>query len=160
VRAMIQTMIQALELKVPPPVAGSLAAGLAWAVASLLPVPALAAWWQHVAGPLALLGMAVCVSAFMSFGNARTTINPLRPDRTSTLVTSGAYQFSRNPMYVGMVLTMMGWALYLLSLPALVVPLLLAAYLHRFQILPEERVLSQLFGDAYQSYARDVRRWL
>jgi protein-S-isoprenylcysteine O-methyltransferase Ste14 len=77
-----------------------------------------------------------------------------------SLVTGGIYRYTRNPMYVGLVFVLVGWAAFLASLWTLVGPLACALYLQRFQIEPEERVLGERFGAAYADYAASVRRWL
>lgn len=104
--------------------------------------------------------LAVDISGVVAFLRARTTVNPLRPDKASTLVTGGIFRRTRNPMYLGMAMLLVGWAVYLanpltlLGIPAFV------AYLNRFQIAPEERALEQRFGADYRGYRARVRRWL
>lgn len=150
----------ALELKLPAPLLGFTAFVAAWIIGGLLPAATLPAWWQHIAGPLALAGAFISAAGFVSFWRARTTINPLRPDRASRLVTTGVYRFSRNPMYLGLTITLVGWALYLLSLPALLAPVAFVLCIHRFQVLPEERILAERFGIDYEHYRDRVPRWI
>jgi protein-S-isoprenylcysteine O-methyltransferase Ste14 len=76
------------------------------------------------------------------------------------MVTTGIYRFSRNPMYVGFALVLVGWACFVANLVAMLLVLAFVVYLNRFQIEPEERVLSARFGDEYRTYLRAVRRWL
>jgi protein-S-isoprenylcysteine O-methyltransferase Ste14 len=91
---------------------------------------------------------------------ARTTPNPLTPDKTRSLVTTGLYRISRNPMYLGLLLMLIGWALYLGSVsPLLLLPLFVFT-LNKMQIEPEERLLKEKFGEGYIKYQRRVRRWL
>jgi len=73
---------------------------------------------------------------------------------------AGIYRFTRNPMYVGLALVLLGWAALLSSPWALLGPLVFVLYINRFQIAPEERVLSAKFGAAYTEYIARVRRWL
>jgi len=113
-----------------------------------------------VALSLAAIGQCISVGGMVSFRRAKTTINPFNPTAASSLVTSGVYRFTRNPMYVGLVLTLFGWAVFLSSWPSLVLLPLFVLYLNRFQIKPEERVLSCLFGAEYVAYRERVRRWL
>jgi len=95
-----------------------------------------------------------------SFQKAKTTFNPLKPDAASSLVASGIYRVSRNPMYVGFLLVLTGWAMWLSHpLPFLFLPIFVG-YMNRFQISPEERVLSAKFGEEYDTYKQSVRRWL
>ena len=87
-------------------------------------------------------------------------MNPTKPDGTSALVVSGVYRLSRNPMYVGALFALGGWAAFLSHpLPVLFLPVFVA-YMDRFQIAPEERVLSSKFGTEYETYKKSVRRWL
>ncbi|MEB0160908.1 isoprenylcysteine carboxylmethyltransferase family protein, partial [Pseudomonas sp. AH2 (2023)] len=90
---------------------------------------------------------------------SRTTVNPLRPDKAAALVSGGVYRVTRNPMYVGMMLLLVAWAVYLDSAWVLAGPVAFVAYITRFQIAPEERVLRAKFAD-FDAYAARVRRWL
>jgi protein-S-isoprenylcysteine O-methyltransferase Ste14 len=96
----------------------------------------------------------------MAFRRQRTTINPLHPEKTSSLVTGGIYRISRNPMYVGMALLLLAWAVYLESPAALLGIGAFIAYITRFQIIPEESLLSRHFGAEFENYRQRVRRWL
>jgi protein-S-isoprenylcysteine O-methyltransferase Ste14 len=109
---------------------------------------------------LALAGALVALAGVVAFRRQETTVNPLTPSESSSLVASGIYRFSRNPMYLGFVLALLGWAAFLgnwvsaLLLPAFV------AYMSRFQIQPEERALAERFGPEFIAYSQSVRRWL
>jgi protein-S-isoprenylcysteine O-methyltransferase Ste14 len=153
--------LQWLELKLPPPLLAGLTGGAMWLAAR--PLPALALDWpgqQAVAVALALAGGLLDLSAAIAFFRARTTINPLNPDNTSAMVTGGVYRFSRNPMYLGLLLMLSGWAVSLAHpLVWLGLPLFMLS-LTRLQILPEERILSEKFGAHYAAYAAAVRRWI
>lgn len=110
---------------------------------------------------LVAVGLSFDLSGLLAFRASRTTINPLRPERASSLVTGGVYQITRNPMYVGMLFLLLALGLYLAHWPALLLgPLAYVLYLNRFQIAPEERVLLGLFGEEYRAYTGRVRRWL
>ncbi|MFP5406472.1 MAG: methyltransferase family protein, partial [Gammaproteobacteria bacterium] len=86
--------------------------------------------------------------------------NPTRPGAASSLVLGGPYRFSRNPMYLGVLLVLVGWAVYLSNVLAFVVLPLFVLYLNRYQIAPEERALSARFGASFDEYRKSVRRWL
>lgn len=150
-----------LELRVPPPAVALLAAGLMWAIARALPglhleIPA-SRW---IALALAVPGLLLDIVGVLTFWRAGTTVNPLRPRTVSTLVTGGVYRWTRNPMYLGWIPILAGWAVYLEHPLALVVIPLFVAYLTRFQIGPEERILRERFGEAFERYASAVPRWL
>jgi protein-S-isoprenylcysteine O-methyltransferase Ste14 len=108
---------------------------------------------------LACIGQAISISGMMAFRRAKTTINPLKPSSASSLVQDGVYRFTRNPMYLGLLVSLAGWAVYLGHvLPALGLPLF-AWYVTRFQIKPEERILASIFGEQFTEYTHRVRRW-
>ena len=109
---------------------------------------------------LALAGGAIALAGSLEFKRARTTVNPFKPESSTALVTSGIYRFTRNPMYVGLALLLLGWSAFLCSAWALFGPVIFVLYINRFQITPEERVLSAKFGAAYAEYTTRVRRWL
>lgn len=150
-----------LELKVPPPVVVLVAAALMWLASSLVaPLAVPSGVRASIAVVLACLGAAIDVVAIVTFRRASTTVHPMKPQRAATLVTSGVFRISRNPMYLGLVLYLVAWAVYLSNwLAALFVPLFVL-YLNRFQIAPEERVLESLFGEKYATYKESVGRWL
>ena len=146
---------------IPPPLVAALAAGLMWAVAWALPGLALelpAAPW--IGASLAAAGLLVEMAGVLEFLRRKTTVNPMRPERASALVTGGVYRWTRNPMYLGWLPILTGWAIYLQHPPALAGVPLFALYLTRFQIIPEERAMEAKFGDAFRAYRRRVRRWL
>jgi protein-S-isoprenylcysteine O-methyltransferase Ste14 len=98
--------------------------------------------------------------AMLSFWKVHTTVNPMKPSSTSSLVTSGIYHFTRNPMYLGLLFILIGWALYLANVLAFLFLPAFILYMNRFQIEPEERALTALFGQEFFEYASRVRRWL
>jgi protein-S-isoprenylcysteine O-methyltransferase Ste14 len=160
-----------LELKIPPPVVG-LACALAMKGIAVLATPSTAALPATGAGPgswpalrvaavaLVVLGLAIDVAGVLSFRRARTTINPLKPANSSALVTSGVYRLTRNPMYLGMAVLLTAWSAWLGTPWALPGVVAFVAYITRFQILPEERVLAGRFGAEFATYRARVRRWI
>ncbi|MEO8204139.1 MAG: isoprenylcysteine carboxylmethyltransferase family protein [Betaproteobacteria bacterium] len=152
--------MHALELKVPPPAVGLTVAAAMWAIASVTPARLALPNPGTIATVLALVGLAFDMTGLVAFMRAKTTINPLRPGNSTALVTSGVYRITRNPMYSGMLFMLLGWAVYLDSPWALLGPLAFVLYINRFQIVPEERVLQELFGDQFTRYKERVRRWL
>ena len=149
-----------LESKVPPPALVVVMAAfmwlLTWATPSLhFDVP----WHNGLAVVLVSVGFITGTSGVVTFRKAKTTVNPLRP-HASSLVTSGIYAISRNPMYLGGLTMLLGWAIFLSNPLALLFLPVYVLYLNRFQIAPEERVLTSLFGQAYVTYQARARRWL
>ncbi len=148
-----------LDLKIPPVVTGAVTAIGMWLVSRTLPTLAFAPL-RVVAAGLGLVGVAITALAVLSFWRARTTVNPMKPSSTSFLVTSGIYGFTRNPMYLGMLFVLVGWALYLANVLAFLFLPTFILYMNRFQIEPEERALTSLFGREFVEYASQVRRWM
>lgn len=149
------------EHRVPPPVIDATFALAMWATARLL--PGLSADWPGrivLSVALALAGVLLALAGVVSFRRHRTTVNPLKPQAASALVSTGAYAFTRNPMYLGMLVVLVAWGLYLSNLAAAVLVPLFVPCLNRLQILPEERVLRAKFGAAFDAYAARVRRWI
>ena len=150
-----------LELKIPPPVVAVLVGTGMW-FASPYPVPPEFPFLLRLVAfiVIALAGGGIALAGDLAFKRASTTINPFRPQNTTALVTTGVYRRTRNPMYVGLTLVLLGWAAFLVSAWALLGPVVFVLYITRFQIAPEERVLSAKFGAEYAAYRSRVRRWL
>lgn len=153
--------MKALELKVPPLLLVLLVGGLMWAASVLLAQLNFAFKARLIiAGCLLISGFVVILSAVVSFRRASTTVNPVAPELTSSIVTTGIYRYSRNPMYLGFLLVLAAWAVMLSHILAFVLLPAYVVYMNRYQIRPEERVLKKKFGPAFQNYKASVRRWL
>ena len=132
-----------------------------WAISLVAPALEVPAFIRVAAAvTIALAGGGFSLAGIISFRRARTTVNPMKPETTSSLVCSGIYGVTRNPMYVGLLFILIAWALFLSSAWALLGPLAFVLYMNRFQIAPEERVLSAMFATGYSAYKSSVRRWL
>ena len=153
--------MDAVELKVPPLVLVLVLALAMWFAAMQLPSLAFTLPWRHgLAVTVSGVGILFLLAGIYAFQKAKTTLNPTKAAAASSVVASGIYRVSRNPMYVGFLLALTGWATFLSHpLPFLLLPVFVA-YMNRFQISPEERVLSAKFGDEYDTYKESVRRWL
>ena len=150
-----------LENRIPPPLVGLVVALLMWLLARWLPATGLPPAVRYGAGTAVLIaGICFSLPAVRSFRRAGTTLNPVKIEDASDLVTGGIYRISRNPMYVGVTLVLCAWCIFLDCLWTLVGPAVFVAYVTRFQILPEERALAVKFGERYREYRRHVRRWL
>ena len=153
--------MSSLELKVPPPAVALLFGFLMWLVTSRVasvevPLGARLA----VALLFASIGLVFGVSAMVSFSRERTTMNPTKPAASSSLVITGPFRFTRNPMYLSLLLYLLAWAVYLSNFVAVLFLPVFVLYINQFQIKPEERVLFSLFGPEYAAYKERVRRWL
>jgi protein-S-isoprenylcysteine O-methyltransferase Ste14 len=150
-----------LELRVPPVAVVSVAALCMWLLARWTPGLEWGRYWRLGTAVLLLAtGIVIAVAGVLEFRRARTTVNPTTPQATSSMVRSGIYRHTRNPMYLGMLLVLAAWAAWLANPAACVVLPLFMLYLNRFQIEPEERFLAGLFAGEFDAYRRSVRRWL
>lgn len=105
-------------------------------------------------------GLLIDLWSLYLFIKSKTTFHPLKLEETAHMVTSGMYRVSRNPMYLGMLLLLIGWAILLGSLsPFLIAPLFVLVINHQ-QIRHEEVVLLDKFGQEYKEYKEKVRRWI
>ena len=105
------------------------------------------------------LGGVVGLSAVIQFVRAGTTLDPKHPEKSTELVVTGVYNFSRNPMYLGLLLFLLAWGLHLGNAFNTILAALFVAYMNRFQIAAEEEVLEKKYGAAYRTYCTLVRRW-
>ncbi len=150
----------ALELKLPPPLVTVLVALLIYGGQRITPSSlsvSVAPGWALLPLGVSLL---LAVMAVAHFFRAGTTVHPHCPEKSSCLVAHGVYRFSRNPMYLSLLLILIAWSMYLGWLLAPLGWALFLFWITRFQILPEERMLKRLFGQEYSSYCQRVRRWL
>jgi protein-S-isoprenylcysteine O-methyltransferase Ste14 len=150
-----------LELKIPPVALVFLMAALMWLVSWAMP----AFGFEFPSGDVlavsvAFAGAIISGLGIVSFRQARTTVNPMKPDSTSSLVVSGVYRLTRNPMYLGFLLVLLGWAIFLSNALAFVFLPVFIVYMNRFQIEPEEKALHSLFGPQFVMYTLRARRWL
>jgi len=150
-----------LETKVPPPIVALLVGAAMWTAVHYAPTAQLRPQWRMFkAGALFALGVAVSILGVTAFRRARTTVNPVTPEAATSIVTAGIYSYTRNPMYVGLTSILLGWAAWLWVPWVTLGPLAFILYIARFQIIPEERVLSSKFGRDYLEYSQRVRRWI
>ena len=154
-------ILSALELKLSPVMTALVLAAAMWFIArhsAGFPLPAGARWAASLL--LVAAGAAVGLAGVRTFRSARTTVNPYRPHASSTLVTSGVYRYTRNPMYLGLMLGLAGWGVCLVNPWSFLLGLAFVPFMNRFQIRPEERALEQSYGEDFRAYCRKVRRWL
>lgn len=112
-----------------------------------------------IAVVIGLLGSALILAGAIAFRIAKTTVNPMQPSNASTIVSKGVYAISRNPMYVGFLLILLCWAIFLSNILSFAGLPAFVWYMNRYQIIPEERALRAKFGDEYLAYTKKVRRW-
>ena len=151
-----------MHLKVPPAALAVLVVILMVALRSVLPQFTYALPYKEVVAVLlGVVGIFVAVAGVYAFRRLKTTVNPIRPGTATSLVIDGIYRWTRNPMYLGIVLCLIACGIYLANVVALlVVPAAFVIYMNVFQIKPEEEALALIFGEAYVKYQASVRRWL
>ena len=149
-----------LNLKVPPAVVFLCCIGLIWLLNYLMPDASLLNVHRWITRLLLAIGGLIALAGVIQFQRQSTTVNPHRPDNTSSLVNTGIYSVSRNPMYLGMLILLVAYLLRTGQPAGLLVLLLYVLYMTRFQIKPEEKVMEQTFGEAYKTYRQRVRRWI
>lgn len=150
-----------LETKIPPPLLGFVTALLMWLLAQLLPtLSMLSSNLYRVGIVIMLAGFCLDVIALIQFRKNNTTVNPLTPEKASNIVITGLYKYTRNPMYLGLLITLTGWGLYLGNLASFACLPIFVRLITRFQIMPEERILKDKFGASYEQYTEKVRRWI
>ncbi|MBH0058590.1 isoprenylcysteine carboxylmethyltransferase family protein [Pseudoalteromonas sp. SWXJZ94C] len=148
-----------LNNKIPPVIVVLFFAGIMALIAHYSIID-FTAFITYLALSFLAIGSVLCIAGVLSFKLAKTTVNPSKLEQASKLITSGIYRLSRNPMYVGLAFILVGWGIWLSSLWALLCVAGFIAYLTFFQIMPEERALTKLFGKEYITYKAKVRRWL
>ena len=150
-----------LELRIPPlALVAVFAVGIALVTVyvPLVAIPILG--HKYAAAALVVAGLLLALVGVLQFRRARTTVNPMSPAKTSVVVSSGIYRWSRNPMYLGMALLLLGVAAWGSTLAGYLLVLAFCWFLTRFQILPEERALLAAFGQEFAQYMARVRRWI
>lgn len=153
--------MQSLDHKIPPPVITLVCGVLAWLIARFSPgfvffLPARNA----IMVLLGLAGISLALAGMAAFRRADTTVNPLAPDEATSIVRNGPFRFTRNPMYLGLALVLLGVCGYLANPLSVLAVVVFVAYITRFQIIPEERLLLAKFGEPFAQYMQSVRRWI
>jgi protein-S-isoprenylcysteine O-methyltransferase Ste14 len=150
-----------LELKIPPLALCAVFAVVILAFGYAVPIANAPFPGHRVAAiTILLVGVAVAVAGVVQFRRARTTVNPMAPNRASSIVGSGVFALSRNPMYLGMALALLGLSAWRSTLLGYLLVPLFCLYMTKFQIKPEERALLARFGEEFAAYMARVRRWL
>jgi protein-S-isoprenylcysteine O-methyltransferase Ste14 len=150
-----------LELKIPPAALFMVFIVIMWAISKALTWTSFALpGASTIACVFACMGAGVGVAGLEAFRRQDTTVDPMNPEKATSVVIVGIYRFTRNPMYLGLALVLVGWAMYLTNLVALLLVPIFVAYMTQFQIKPEERALLAKFGPGFANYMSEVRRWI
>ena len=115
---------------------------------------------EIIGGLILFLGVATSMLATLLFRKDKTTVNPMNPEETTTLVTTGIFSITRNPMYLGLFLSILSTILFFGSWFGIIILMFFVWFITKFQIIPEEEAMEKLFGNKYDEYRQNVRRWI
>ena len=150
-----------LELKIIPPVQVLICSGLMGLLYNKLPQFSFHFSFTFIISIcLVVIASVIGILALYDFHKHQTTFHPHTPEKTRTVVDTGVFAYSRNPMYVALTLALLAFAIYLQNYSCFIILPLFIWYITRFQIIPEEKMLDKLFPEDYQTYCQRVRRWL
>lgn len=150
-----------MKLRIVPPLFGLICALLMLGVAMLLPAATILFPSQKIVALIVMaMGISLDVIAAIQFRKHATTISPFNPEKTVSVVKNGVFGISRNPMYLGMLLILIGIGVFLGSPINIIVLIAFVAAITSLQIKPEEEVLEAKFGSDYAAYRYHVRRWI
>ena len=150
-----------MSIRIPPPLQTTFWGGVMWGANCASPNTSLELnGLKNIGSIFAAIGIIILFISIGAFIKARTTVNPINPEKASELVTGGLYRISRNPMYLGMLFLLIGWG-FMLANPISIIGIIgFVIVMNIIQIKPEERALEILFGDSYLNYKNKVRRWI
>lgn len=150
-----------MKLLIPPPLQAIICAGLMWLISQQFPAFGFSfGLQQSIAILICMLGIAMDLFSVGLFARNKTTVSPFSPQNTESLVTTGLYKYTRNPMYLGMAIILTGLAVWLGNVLSFLIIPCFAWYLTMLQIIPEEEILLEKFGEEYGNYMMRVRRWI
>lgn len=151
-----------MHLRIPPPIVALIGILLIFLSKDYILILYLHPYLQNTLSILFLvIGFVIILSATKEFKKSNTTVNPMKPETSTSLVTSGIFKYTRNPMYLGLSSILLASCFYFSSLLGIIVYVpLFILYITVFQIIPEEEVMKSLFNDEYLDYCSKVRRWI
>ncbi|HAZ80916.1 MAG TPA: hypothetical protein DCX08_13385 [Porticoccaceae bacterium] len=148
-----------MDNKIPPPIVALVCGLIIFFSKHLFPI------YEHQSAiiysvPVLFLGVIILALAALSFRKYSTSLNPLAPEKASSLVTSGIFGYSRNPMYLGMLLILVSIAITFNVYGGFIMSIIFLLFITRFQIIPEEAAMEKLFTDEFLYYKKRTRRWI
>ena len=148
-----------MKTKIPPPILALMMIGLIY-LSSLIVVPITFNYQGTFSILGIIIGLACAIPSFRLFARYKTTISPLTPSETTALVTEGMYRYSRNPMYLGLLLLTFSSTIWFGTWLGLILNIMFIFLINLLQIIPEEEALQEIFGEEYADYKKKVRRWV
>ena len=107
-----------------------------------------------------LIGVIILINPIIKFIKSRTTIDPINFKKVNKLIISGIYKYSRNPMYLGLLMIVISNTIFFLNILSITTPILFYLWINKFQIKREEIFLTEKFGQEYLLYMTKTRRWI
>ena len=148
-----------MKTKIPPPILALIMIAIIY-LSSFI-VETFTFSYQTVLSVLVvIIGLGCAVPSFSLFAKNKTTISPFTPSETTALVTAGMYRYSRNPMYLGLVLLNIAATIFFGTWFGIIIVATFIFLLNLLQIIPEEEALIDIFGEEYIDYKKKVRRWI
>ena len=148
-----------MKTKIPPPIIALVMIVLIY-LSSLLIVTTTFNYQSSLSVLFLILGLACALPSFRLFARYKTTITPLKPSDTTALVTEGMYRYSRNPMYLGLLLLTIASTIWFGTWLGIIINIVFIFLINFLQIIPEEEALLKIFGEEYGEYKKNVRRWI
>ena len=147
------------SFKIPPPLLVIILTSLVYFSSTKLELIYLP-YRQIISTLILIIGLIVIISPVLNFIKLKTTVNPVKFENVNRLVTTGVYKYSRNPMYLGMIMIIISTTVYYLNFLSVFSPLIFYIWINKFQISREEIFLEDKFGDDYLKYKSKTRRWI
>lgn len=147
------------SFKIPPPLLVIILTSLVYFSSTKLELIYLP-YRQMISTLILIIGLIIIISPVANFIKSKTTVNPVKFENVNRLVTTGVYKYSRNPMYLGMIMIIISTTVYYLNFVSVFSPLIFYIWINKFQISREEIFLEDKFGDDYLKYKSKTRRWI
>ena len=148
-----------MKTKIPPPIVTLVSALLIFFSRELFPNYVFE-YQSMLSIAIFISGLMILISAVSLFKEKETTVNPMSPEKASSLVVDGVFKYTRNPMYLGMSVVLLSISIQFNLIGGLLILLLFVGYITVFQIIPEEEAMEENFGEEYLSFKRSTRRWI
>ena len=148
-----------MKTKIPPPILALVMIGLNY-LSSFFIESTTFNYQRSLSVLVLILGLACAIPSFKLFARYKTTISPLKPSDTTVLVTEGMYRYSRNPMYLGLLLLTISSTIWFGTWFGIIINILFIFLINFLQIIPEEEALLEIFNEEYEEYKKNVRRWI
>ena len=147
------------SFKIPPPLLVIILTSLVYFSSTKLELIYLP-YRQMISTLTLVIGLIIIISPVVNFIKSKTTVNPVKFENVNKLVTTGIYKYSRNPMYLGMIMIIISTTVYYLNFLSIFSPLIFYIWINKFQISREEIFLEDKFGNDYLKYKSKTRRWI